>query len=128
MTQIRPETAGVLRDGKIYELPCEDVQIGDTIVVKPGERIPLDCVVLSGNSQTDNAAITGESVPVPAAEGSALSSGGINLSSALTCRVTHSFVDSTASRIIEMVKDSAAKKGNAEAFISRFAKNLYCPL
>lgn len=127
LTQIRPETAGVLRDGKIYELPCEDVQIGDTIVVKPGERIPLDCVVLSGNSQTDNAAITGESVPVPAAEGSALSSGGINLSSALTCRVTHSFVDSTASRIIEMVKDSAAKKGNAEAFISRFAK-IYTPI
>ena len=127
LTQIRPETANLMKDGVLAEISCEDVQIGDIILVKPGERVPLDCIVLSGNSQADNAAITGESIPIAVAEGSQLLSGGINLTAALECRVTHSFTDSTASRIIEMVKDSAAKKGKAEAFISRFAK-IYTPI
>ncbi len=127
LTRIRPETANLFRDGVMTEVPCQSVQVGDIILISPGERVPLDCEVLSGSSQIDNAAITGESVPISASKGDMLSSGSINLTAALECRVTHSFVDSTASRIIEMVKESAAKKGNAETFISRFAK-VYTPI
>jgi len=127
LTRIRPETANLLQDGKLHPIDCREVQVGDLILISPGERIPLDCVICSGHSQVDNAAITGESIPIDVAQNDPLLSGGINLTAALECRVTHSFVDSTASRIIEMVKESAAKKGNAEAFISRFAK-VYTPI
>ncbi len=127
LTKIRPETASVLRDGKQVELPCEAVEIGDLILIKPGERVPLDCEVVSGESQADNSAITGESIPVTIAPGDRLLSGGINLSAAIQARVTHSFVNSTASRIIDMVKNSAARKGSTETYISRFAK-VYTPI
>ncbi len=127
LTQIRPEFANVVQDGKVVATACEAVPIGARILIKPGERIPLDCRVESGSSQVDNAAITGESIPVSAEPGGQLLSGGINLTAALQAEVTHSFVDSTASRIIDMVKNSAAKKGNAETFISRFAA-VYTPI
>ena len=127
LTQIRPEFANVLKNGTIIQMECEKVQIGDRILIKPGERIPLDCIVKDGNSQIDNAAITGESIPIAVETGSQLLSGGINLTTAIQAEVTHSFVDSTASRIIDLVKNSAAKKGNAETFISRFAK-IYTPI
>ena len=127
LTQIRPEFANVLKNGTIIQMECEKVQIGDRILIKPGERIPLDCIVKDGNSQIDNAAITGESIPISVEPGSQLLSGSINLAAAIQAEVTHSFVDSTASRIIDLVKNSAAKKGNAETFISRFAK-IYTPI
>ncbi len=127
LTRIRPETATVLRDGRPEELPCESVKVGDLILIKPGERVPLDCEIVSGESQSDNSAITGESVPVTVSPGDQLLSGGINLTAALQARVTHSFIDSTASRIIDMVKNSAARKGNTETYISHFAK-IYTPI
>ena len=127
LTQIRPEFANVLKNGTIIQMESEKVQIGDRILIKPGERIPLDCIVKDGNSQIDNAAITGESIPIAVEPGSQLLSGSINLAAAIQAEVTHSFVDSTASRIIDLVKNSAAKKGNAETFISRFAK-IYTPI
>lgn len=127
LTQIRPDFANVLQNGAVVQTDCEKVQIGDHILIKPGERIPLDCIIEDGSSQIDNAAITGESIPVSAEPGSQLLSGGINLTAAVQAKVTHSFVDSTASRIIDLVKNSAAKKGNAETFISRFAA-VYTPI
>lgn len=127
LTQIRPDFANVLKNGTVIQMDCHEVQIGDHILIKPGERIPLDCIIKDGSSQIDNAAITGESIPVAVEPGFQLLSGGINLTAAIQAEVTHSFVDSTASRIIDLVKNSAAKKGSAETFISRFAK-IYTPI
>ena len=111
LTQIRPDFANVLQNGAVVQTDCEKVQIGDHILIKPGERIPLDCIIEDGSSQIDNAAITGESIPVSAEPGSQLLSGGINLTAAVQAKATATgFVDSTASRIIDLVKNSATKK------------------
>ncbi len=121
LTEIRPETARLLSDGVWKEVRCEEVKIGDQILLTAGDRIPLDCTVISGTSQVDQSAITGESIPRDVCEGETLLSGSITLTSPLECRVTQTFDCSTAARMIEMVKESAAQKGNAETFISRFA-------
>lgn len=123
LTEIRPETANLLKStGEACEVSAKRIPIGSSIIIKPGERVPLDCVVTAGSSEADASAITGESVPVPVSEGSALLSGTVNGKGLLTCRTTATFNSSAASRIIELVEESAAKKGKTEKLITRFAR------
>ena len=122
MMDIAPEFANIMRDGQLVQVDPYEVSPGDEIVVKPGERIPLDGVVVSGQSQVDTAALTGESVPRPADPGDEVISGCVNLTGALTVRVTKPFEDSTVSRILELVENAADKKARTESFITRFAR------
>jgi Cd2+/Zn2+-exporting ATPase len=123
---IRPDSAVVLRDGETFEVHPTEVAVGESIVIKPGEKIPLDCVVISGESAVNTAALTGESMPREAAEGSELLSGCINLSGTLTCRTTKEFGESTVSKILELVENASSKKAKAENFITKFAR-VYTP-
>ena len=123
---IRPDTANVVRDGETLSVSPADVEIGETIVIRPGERIPLDGVVLSGISALDTRALTGESVPRTALEGDTVLSGCIVLDGALSVRVEKSFGESTASKIIRLVEDAADRKTPAERFITKFAR-VYTP-
>ena len=122
MMDIAPEFANIMRDGQLVQVDPYEVSPGDEIVVKPGERIPLDGVVVSGQSQVDTAALTGESVPRQADPGDEVISGCVNLTGALTVRVTKPFEDSTVSRILELVENAADKKARTESFITRFAR------
>ncbi len=122
MMDIAPEFANIMRDGQLVQVDPFEVAPGDEIIVKPGERIPLDGVVVDGSSQIDTAALTGESVPRPAEPGSDVISGCVNLTGALTVRVTKPFEDSTVSRILELVENAADKKARTESFITRFAR------
>ena len=126
LMDIRPEFARVIKNGIENEVSPDQVAIGDSIVIKAGERVPLDCVVESGESAVDASALTGESVPVAAKSGTELASGSVNLSGVLTCRVTHVFADSTVQKILALVSDASAKKASAEKFITRFSK-VYTP-
>ncbi len=123
---MRPEKARVLRDGEHTVEPAE-VEVGELILVKPGERIPLDGVLVNGESYADYSAVTGESVPVLIKAGSEVLSGGINKSGVLTIRVTKLFENSTVSRIMEAVEDAVANKPKLQGFISRFSK-AYTPI
>lgn len=128
LTKIRPDTATLVQpDGGQQVVEAAGVAVGATILLKAGDRVPIDCEVLSGGGYVDLSAITGESIPVQAAQGTVLPSGAINLDGLMTCRTTVGFEDSTASRIIRMVRDSAEQKGDAERMISRFAK-VYTPI
>ncbi len=122
MMDIAPEFANIMRDGQLVQVDPYEVSPGDEIVVKPGERIPLDGVVVGGQSQVDTAALTGESVPRQADPGDEVISGCVNLTGALTVRVTKPFEDSTVSRILELVENAADKKARTESFITRFAR------
>ena len=122
MMDIAPEFANIMRDGQLVQVDPYEVSPGDEIVVKPGERIPLDGVVVGGQSQVDTAALTGESVPRQADPGDEVISGCVNLTGALTIRVTKPFEDSTVSRILELVENAADKKARTESFITRFAR------
>ncbi len=122
MMDIAPEFANIMRDGQLVQVDPYEVSPGDEIVVKPGERIPLDGVVVDGQSQVDTAALTGESVPRQADPGDEVISGCVNLTGALTVRVTKPFEDSTVSRILELVENAADKKARTESFITRFAR------
>lgn len=127
LTSIRPDTAVLLLpDGSQQKVPAESVAPGSTILLKPGDRVPIDCEVLEGGGFVDLSAITGEPIPAEVRPGSRIPSGGINTDGLLTCRTTASFEDSAASRIIRMVRDSAEQKGSAERFITRFSK-IYTP-
>ncbi len=119
---IRPELARVERDGNEVEVDPEEVQIGETIVVRPGDRVPLDGTVISGRSSMDTAALTGESVPRTVHEGDSVISGCINQSGVLKVRVDRAFGESTVSRILELVENSGDRKAQAEKFITRFAR------
>ena len=127
LAQIRPDNATVLINGKEVEKAAEDVKIGSTIVVKPHERVPLDGVITKGNTTLDTSALTGESVPVDAEAGSEVMSGMINGNSLIEIKTTKEFGDSTAARIIKLVEDAAATKGQSEKLISRFAA-VYTPI
>ena len=127
LLKIRPDSAVVLRDGKEEKVKAEEVLPGETIIVKPGERIPCDGVILLGNSFVDNSAITGESVPVEALQGSEVFSGAINKSALLKIKTTKLALDSAASRIIKLVEFSSEKKTRAERFITRFSR-IYTPI
>lgn len=126
LMDIRPDSANVERDGALQEVEPEAVGIGDVIVVKPGERIPLDGVVLEGTSVVDTAALTGESLPRQVQPGDDVISGCVNQSGVLRVQVTKVFGESTVSRILNLVENASSKKARAENFISRFAR-IYTP-
>lgn len=126
LMEIRPDTANVIRGGKEITVKAEEVQPGETIVVKPGERIPVDGIITKGSSFLDNSAITGESVPVEITEGAEVFSGAINKNSAIEIRTVRLSEDSAASRIIKMVEFSSQKKTKTERFITRFSR-IYTP-
>ena len=127
MMDICPEYANVEADGKLTRVDPEDVLVGSTIIIKPGERIPLDGVVVEGESLIDTAALTGESVPRKAAAGDEIVSGCVNGSGTLKVRVTKEFEDSTVAKILELVENASSKKAKVENFITRFAK-YYTPI
>ncbi len=127
LSNIRPDTATILHDGHEEEVAAESVDIGTTVIIKPHERIPLDGIVTEGSSSVDNSALTGESVPVSVSKDSEVLSGGINGDGLLKIKTTKAFGDSTAARILQMVEDAAARKGNGEKLISRFAA-IYTPV
>ena len=125
--RIRPDYAKVLVDGKVQTLDPEDVCIGDILLVSPGEKVPLDGIVIQGQSFVDSSALTGESVPRRVAVGDSILSGCINQNSTLSIRVTKTYEDSTVSRILELVETASARKSSSEKFITRFAK-YYTPI
>lgn len=127
LMNIRPDSASVLRDGELIVLPPEDVAIGETIVVKPGEKIPLDGVVLSGESMLDTSALTGESVPRKVRYGDAALSGCVNQSGVLNIEVRKSFGESTVSKIIDLVENASSRKAQTEKFITKFSR-YYTPI
>ena len=122
LMDIRPDYANVLRDGKETQVDPDEVQIGETIVVKSGEKIPLDGIVIKGNTTVDTMALTGESVPRDLIEGEEVISGCINLTGMIEVRVTKEFGQSTVARILDLVENAGSKKAEAENFISKFAK------
>ncbi|MBZ3935940.1 heavy metal translocating P-type ATPase [Methanimicrococcus blatticola] len=128
MMDIRPDYAHKINADGDYEIVSPyDIEIGDNILIKPGEKVPLDGIVLSGNSFMDTSALTGESVPRTVREGDMVLSGSINKSGTLTVRVEKSFDQSTASKILDLVENAASKKAPTEKFITRFSK-YYTPL
>ena len=127
LMDIRPDTANVERDGKILTVNPEDVKIGETIVVKPGEKVPMDGVVLEGTSSLNTVALTGESVPRSIAKGDDIISGCVNLTGVIRAKVTKVFGESTASKILDLVENASENKSKSESFISRFAK-IYTPV
>ena len=127
LMEIRPDKAVILKDGKEISVKAEEVQIGDILVVRPGERIPVDGIVISGKSFVDNSALTGESVPLEVFEGNQVYSGAVNKDAVIQLRAEKKSEDSAASRILELVEESSSKKTKAERFITRFAK-VYTPI
>ena len=122
LMDIRPDSANVERDGQILEVDPEEVAVGETIVIRPGEKVPLDGVVLEGASALNTAALTGESAPRDVAVGGELLSGCVNITGLLKVRVTKEFGQSTVAKILDLVENAASKKAKAENFITRFAK------
>jgi Cd2+/Zn2+-exporting ATPase len=127
LMNICPEYANIEKDGQIEQVDPDDVEVDDIIVVQPGERIPLDGVVVEGESMIDTSALTGESVPRRAAAGDEIISGCVNGSGLLRVRVTKEFDDSTVARILELVENASSKKAKVENFITRFAR-YYTPV
>ena len=127
LMDIRPDVACVDRDGQLLTVSPEQVEVGETIVIKPGDKVPLDGVVVEGITALNTVALTGESVPRDAAVGDEVISGCVNLSGVIKVRTTKSFGESTVSKIIELVEHSGDKKSKAEAFITRFAR-VYTPI
>ena len=127
LMDIRPDYANLMVDGKLEQVDPDDVEVDDIIVVQPGERIPLDGVVVEGESMIDTSALTGESVPRRAAAGDEIISGCVNGSGLLRVRVTKEFDDSTVARILELVENASSKKAKVENFITRFAR-YYTPM
>ncbi len=122
LMDIRPDTANLERGGELVEVDPEEVAVGSIIVVRPGEKVPIDGVVVEGTSSLDTAALTGESLPRDVAAGDAVISGCVSLSGVLRLRTTRSFGESTVSKILDLVENSAANKSRSEAFITRFAR------
>ena len=122
LMDIRPDYANLERGGVLEQVDPEAVAVGDTIVIKAGERIPLDGVVLEGTSNVDTAALTGESLPREAQPGDDVISGCVNLSGLLRVRVTKAFEESTVAKILDLVENSSSKKAKAENFITKFAR------
>ena len=127
MMDIAPEYANVMEEGKLKQVDPFELAPDDEFIVMPGERIPLDGTVLTGESQIDTAALTGESVPRTARPGDEVISGCVNLTGKLVVRATKPFGDSTVSRILELVENAAEKKARTENFITRFAR-VYTPI
>ena len=126
LMDIRPDYANIEADGKLEQVDPDEVSIGSIIVVQPGEKVPLDGVVVSGNASLNTSALTGESLPRDVKEGDEIISGCINMNGVLKVRTTKEFGDSTVSRILDLVENASSRKSRSEAFISRFAK-VYTP-
>ena len=126
LMDIRPDYANIEQDGKIMKVDPDDVEVGQTIIIQPGERVPIDGVVVSGESSLNTSALTGESLPREVAGGDEVISGSINMSGVLKVRTTKEFGDSTVSKILELVEDSASRKSKSENFIAKFAR-IYTP-
>ena len=123
-----PDYANIMgEDGELEEVDPDDVEIGSTIVVKPGEKIPIDGVILEGKSALDTAALTGESMPRDVSEGMEVVSGSINLSGLLKIQTTKEFGESTATKVLELIEDASSRKSKSENFITRFAR-VYTPI
>lgn len=122
LMDIRPDIANVERDGQLQEVDPDEVAIGEVIVVKPGEKVPLDGVVLEGRSSLDTAALTGESLPREVVPGDDVVSGCVNQSGLLRVQVTKRFGESTVSKILDLVENASSKKAPAENFITKFAR------
>ena len=127
MMDICPEQAYIERNGEIEAVDPDEVEVGTIIVVRPGERVPLDGVIVKGETELDTAALTGESLPRNVFTGDPIASGSINLSSTIYIEATKEFEDSTVSRILELVEDAASEKAPMENFITRFAR-YYTPI
>lgn len=128
LMDIRPDYANLLKkDGSYEKVSPEKVKIGDTIIVKPGEKVPLDGVVISGQGSIDTSSLTGESLPRETMAGDDIISGSISINGALTIKVTKEFGESTVSKILELVEHASGKKAKTERFITRFAK-VYTPI
>ena len=127
LMDIRPDYANVIRDGAEVEVDPSEVSVGETIIVKPGEKIPLDGVVIAGVSSLDTKALTGESVSREVLEGEEVISGCVNLSGVLTIRVQKAFAESTVSKILDLVENASNKKAKSENFITKFAR-YYTPI
>lgn len=122
LMDIRPDSANLLKDGKIETVSPEKVSVGDTILVRPGERIPLDGTVSRGSSGIDTSALTGESMPREVETGDTVISGCINLNGLLEIKVTSRYGDSTVAKILDLVENAGTKKADIENFITRFAR------
>ena len=127
LMDIRPDYANVERNGKLEQVDPEEVNIGDTIVVKPGERVPLDGKIIKGTSALDTSALTGESMPRDVEPGMEIISGCINQTGILTIQTTKEYGESTVAKILDLVENASDKKGKTENFISRFAR-YYTPI
>lgn len=127
LMNIRPDVANVVRNGTVMVVSPESVAIGESILVKPGDKIPLDGIVTDGNSTLNTLALTGESMPREVQQGDEVFSGCINISGVLTIRVEKSFGDSTASKIIDLVENASENKSKSETFIAKFA-HIYTPI
>ena len=127
LMDINPEYANLVRDGKEEKVDPYEVEIGDTIVVKPGEKVPLDGVIIKGSSSLDTKALTGESMPVEVKDHDPIISGSINLNGVLEVQVTKLFDDSTVAKILELVENASSRKAKAENFITKFAR-VYTPV
>ena len=127
LMDIRPDYANLKRENEISKVNPEEVKIGETIVVKPGEKVPLDGIILEGKSSLDTKALTGESLPKDVAEGEEILSGTINLTGVIKIEVTKKYGESTVSKILDLVENASSKKSKSENFITKFAK-YYTPI
>ena len=127
LMDIRPDTADVERNGRVETVPPEEVRIGEVIVIRPGEKVPLDGTVTEGMSSLNTVALTGESIPRDVSVGDEVISGCINLSGVLRVRATKSFGESTVSKILQLVESADGQKSRSESFITRFAR-IYTPV
>ena len=127
MMDIKPEYANVIRDSKSIKVDPDEVQIDEIIEIKPGERVPLDAIIIKGETTLDTSALTGESIPVEVREGATILSGCINLNALILAKVTKEYFDSTVNKVLDLVENAAAKKSTSERLITRFAK-IYTPI
>ena len=127
MMDIKPEYANVIRDNKSEKVEPDEVQIDEIIEIKPGERVPLDAIIIKGETTLDTSALTGESIPVEVREGATILSGCININALISAKVTKEYFDSTVNKVLDLVENAAAKKSTSERLITRFAK-IYTPI
>ncbi len=126
LMDIRPDYANIEKDGKLEKVDPDDVSVGTVIIVQPGEKVPIDGIVVSGESSLNTSALTGESMPRSIGEGSEIISGSINMTGVLKIRTTKEFGESTVSKILDLVENASSRKSKSEDFISRFAR-IYTP-
>ncbi len=127
LMDIRPDYANIEKDGKVLKVDPDDVKIGDIIIIKPGEKVPLDGIVIEGNTSLDTKALTGESLPREASPGDEILSGSINISGLIKVKVSKEYGESTVSKILDLVENASSKKSKSENFITKFAK-YYTPI